>query len=180
MPHIHTGPGEHDHTASALIIRTDGPEPKVLLHMHKKINRLLQIGGHIELNETPWQAILHEIVEEAGYVPTQLTLLQPQLRIKKLAGTDVHPQPVVHSTHNFLQLDHKHTDIVYAFVTTEDPAQQPGEGESMDLRWISADDLQQLSSDEIYKDTVELCQFVLTHILSNWEQVSLSEFDPAR
>jgi 8-oxo-dGTP pyrophosphatase MutT (NUDIX family) len=56
MPHIHTGPGEHDHTASAVIIRNESDGPKVLLHLHKKLNRLLQPGGHVELHETPWQA----------------------------------------------------------------------------------------------------------------------------
>lgn len=35
MSHIHTNPGEHDLAASAFIIRTDAPEPQLLLHVHK-------------------------------------------------------------------------------------------------------------------------------------------------
>lgn len=177
MPHIHTGPGEYDHAASAVIIRTDGVGPKVLLHMHKKLNRLLQIGGHIELNENPWQAVLHEIEEESGYMPGQLKLLQPHVRIKKLDRTIIHPQPVVHVTHGFANLDHFHTDIVYAFITDSDPIQQPGEGESADLRWFSKNELRRLERSEIYEDTVELCEFILTHTVKDWDIVNLSEFD---
>ena len=45
MAHIHTEPGQHDFTASAFIIRTDTPEPKLLLHRHKLVGKYLQIGG---------------------------------------------------------------------------------------------------------------------------------------
>ena len=53
MPHIHTEPGQHDHTVGAFIICLGNNSPKILLHMHKKLNKLLPIGGHIELNEAP-------------------------------------------------------------------------------------------------------------------------------
>lgn len=176
MPHIHTGPGEHDHTASAFIIRTDSDEPRLLLHMHKKLGHLLQLGGHIELNETPWQTVLHEITEESGYVPNQLLLLQPQQRIKKLSRVAVHPQPVVHVTHTFSHMDHRHTDILYAFVTTEEPAQAPGDGESTDLRWLTGRKIQDLPEDIIYKDTKELCEYILENIVGQWESVPLSDY----
>lgn len=176
MPHIHTGPGEHDHTASAIIIRTDGDQPRLLLHMHKKLGHLLQLGGHIELNETPWQAVLHEITEESGYLPSQLRLLQPRLRIKKLDRTVVHPQPVVHATHAFSSIDHNHIDILYAFVTNEEPAQAPGNGESTDLRWLTKREIQNLPEDIIYKDTIETCEYILESIISEWEAVPLSDY----
>jgi 8-oxo-dGTP diphosphatase len=73
MAHIHTKPGQHDFTASAFIIRIDTPKPKVLLHMHKKLGVLLQPGGHIELNENPWQAVHHEIEEETGTTSANLS-----------------------------------------------------------------------------------------------------------
>lgn len=101
MPHIHTEPGQHDQTASAFIIRTDTPEPAVLFHMHKKVHILLQPGGHIELHETPWQAVLHEIHEETGYELSQLTILQPQQRIRTLSGAVNHPMLINQNTHLF-------------------------------------------------------------------------------
>lgn len=36
MLHIHTQPGQHDHTVSAYIIRYINDEPYLLLHRHKK------------------------------------------------------------------------------------------------------------------------------------------------
>ena len=41
-------------------------EDKVLLIHHKKLNLWLPVGGHIDENETPDQALLREIEEEVG------------------------------------------------------------------------------------------------------------------
>ena len=67
MPHIHTAPNQHDMTVSAYIILRDGEDLKCLVHLHKKVGKLMQIGGHIELDETPWQSVVHELFEESGY-----------------------------------------------------------------------------------------------------------------
>lgn len=64
MSHIHSGNNQHDLTVTAYIVRIDTPEPQALLHLHKKLGVLLPVGGHVELSETPWQAIAHELEEE--------------------------------------------------------------------------------------------------------------------
>jgi len=61
MPHIHTMKNGHDFTTTAYIVRVDTLEPKALVHMHKKLKRLLAVGGHVEMNESPWQAIAHKL-----------------------------------------------------------------------------------------------------------------------
>lgn len=53
---------EKHFTVSAFIIF----ENRVLLHLHKKTNKILQVGGHIEKDESPSEAILREIREETG------------------------------------------------------------------------------------------------------------------
>lgn len=53
---------ERDFTASAYIIN-DG---KVLFMHHSKLGKLLQPGGHIEVNETPAEAAVREAKEETG------------------------------------------------------------------------------------------------------------------
>ncbi len=93
MSHIHTAPGQHDATVSAFIIRID-TEPLVLLHKHKKLGILGQIGGHVELHENPWQAIQHEIKEESGYDITDLMILQPKPIIHDLRGGQLTPIPI--------------------------------------------------------------------------------------
>ena len=178
MPHIHTQPGEHDHTVSAFIIRTDGPEPRLLLHRHKRLNKYMQIGGHVELNETPWQAITHELLEESGYDISQLRILQPAVRVTALdEGVSLHPYPVATNTHPImLEPLHYHTDTAYALVTDEEPRHPIGDDESTDIRLISCAELDALSDDDIYKNVRTLAQFVLDECLKNWEQIPTSEF----
>ena len=177
MAHIHTEPGQHDHTASAFIVRIDETEPRVLLHMHKKLGVLLQPGGHVELSETPWQAVLHEITEETGYDISQFRLLQPKLRIKSIGGAVLHPQPLVHNTHHFDPAGiHKHTDVSYAFVTDEYPSGQPDDGESLDQRWLSLREIEALPDDEIYQNVRDIVSFLLTDVLREGEVVEPSEF----
>ncbi len=49
----------------------------------------------MELNETPWQAVAHELTEETGYELGQLSILQPVDRIESLPKIVVHPAPVL-------------------------------------------------------------------------------------
>lgn len=173
MPHIHTGPGQHDITASAYIIRLDGPEPRLMLHMHKKLHVLLQFGGHVELNETPWQAVTHEVGEESGYDMHQLTLLQPKLRIRNLSGTELHPQPVYIQTHKFPGLDHYHTDIGYVFTTYQEPRFAVEGEESREFVFLTLKELRESSDDTIIPNVRETGIFVLYECIKEWEPVKI-------
>lgn len=178
MAHVHTQYGEHDQTASAFIVRTDTEQPKLLLHLHKKLGVLLQPGGHVELQENQWQAICHEIQEETGYELTQLHLLQPRDRLLGLTNATLHPAAVCQTTHDFGgDSRHRHTDTVYAFTTTQYPANKPAEGESTDLRWVTLDQLDRLNSAEIFEDVREIGRFVLTVCLDSWERVVLDQYE---
>ena len=178
MPHIHTEPGQHDATASAFIIRTDMEQPRVLFHMHKKLHKLLQPGGHVELHETPWQAILHELVEETGYEKDQLRVLQPDHRIKELTGAVVHPVALCQNTHSFsaAQHDHFHSDTSYAFIAESEPRLTPVDGESMDLRWLTKEQLASLSNTEVGQNSREIALFALDYALAEWQPRALDEF----
>ena len=176
MAHIHTLPGQHDSTVGAYIVRLDGPEPKVLLHMHRKLNALLPIGGHVELNESPWQAIAHELREESGYTLEELTLLQPRQRLAQLSDVVLHPYPVVMSTHD-LAHDHFHSDTAYAFVTSSVPKAAVQAGESSDLRWLSRAELSALAEPAIFTNTKEIYNFVLDACLPDWEQVPTATYE---
>jgi 8-oxo-dGTP diphosphatase len=178
MPHIHSEPGQHDLTASAFIVRNDEGEAKILLHRHKKLGKLLQPGGHTELHETPWQSVLHEIIEETGYELTQLKVLQPKQRMKFLGGGGVlHPQDVNINTHPFDEAkQHFHTDIAYAFVADSVPTGEPDEGESTDLRWLTVEELKRLSNDDIFDGTRDIAVYVLTEVSHTWEPVELERY----
>jgi len=176
MPHIHTKPGEHDHTASAFIIRTDFTEPKVMLHMHKILKKYLQFGGHIETTETPWEAITHELLEESGYEMSQLKLLQPKQRIKPMTGGKTHPNPVYHHTHKFKDT-HYHTDISYPFITGQKPKHTLSNGESGDIRLFTRSELVELPKEETIESVREAALFVFDVCLPEWEAVDPALYD---
>jgi len=175
MPHIHTGPNQHDLTVTAYIVKIDSSEPKALLHMHKKLNILLPIGGHVELNETPWQATAHELAEESGYELDQLRVLQPFSRIHKMTNAVLHPYPLSLNTHD-IPGGHYHTDIEYGFITSEEPRMNVGEGESVDLRWVTRSELDALGPDLIPENTREIYRFVFDEASIKWEQVNVNNF----
>ena len=175
MGHIHTKPGEHDHTASAFIVNVSSGEPKIILHMHKKLHKLLQFGGHIETLETPWQAVTHEILEESGYEMSQLKILQPKGRLEVAPGSVVHPAPIYHQTHPFSE-DHFHTDVAYAFVTTEEPLHPVADDELGLLREFTRQELVELPDDEIFESVRSACIYVFDVCLPEWEQLETSTF----
>lgn len=175
MPHIHTTPNHHDLTVTAYIIRTDTPQPQALFHMHKILGVLLPVGGHVELHETPWQAVAHELEEESGYALEQLRVLQPVSRITKISKVVQHPQPLSINTHA-MPGEHFHTDLQYAFTATSNPAHTVGEGESSDLRWLTQDELNALTPSEVYDGTKEIYNFIFNEALAHWDAVSTDAF----
>lgn len=176
MPHIHTKTGEHDHTASAFLLRLDSDEPKILMHRHRKLGVYMQFGGHIETTETPWQAITHELKEESGYDISQIKVLQPVQRLGNATGAKLHPVPIYHKTHSFTPT-HYHTDVAYAFVTKEAAKYKLAGSESDDLILITREELINLDDSETIPSVREAALFVFDVCLKEWEEVSPSEFD---
>ncbi len=175
MAHIHTGDNEHDLTATAYIARIENGKPHGLLHMHRKLNILLPVGGHVEVSETPWQAIAHELKEESGYDISQLQVVQPPSRIRNLSKVVQHPQPLSLNTHA-ISPTHYHTDLQYGFVTTELPAHTIDEGEATDIRWVDEAEMDLLSAAEIYDNTKEVYKFLFEVALKEWELVPTETF----
>ena len=177
MPHIHTSPGEHDLTTTAFILRRDTDGVYALVHKHKKLGMLLPVGGHVEVLETPWAAVIHELSEESGYDTDQLTVLQPSERIRTMTGVKTHPVPLYLQTHTFKQGDeHYHTDVGFCFYTTELPSSTPHDGESAELIWLTQSDLHD-RADEMPSDIVEIYDFCFSTALPTYEQVPTGSFD---
>jgi 8-oxo-dGTP diphosphatase len=176
MPHIHTQPGQYDLTASAFIIRLDLDEPAVMLHHHIKLHRYMQFGGHVELHENHWQAVAHEIAEESGYTLSQLKLLQPSMRLTSATKAVIHPTPIYVQSHQFGEDDHYHTDISFAFVTDQSPADTVAEGESTDIKTFSAAELTALPDGVVNQNVREAALFVLNEVLATWRPVSTDTF----
>lgn len=141
MPHIHTEPNQHDVTVSAWLFRGEEQE-EAFVHMHRKIRKYAEVGGHMELDETPWQTIAHELKEESGYSLENLEIYQPSyIRPVLSEAVTVHPVPTYVVTYQPVE-GHYHTDLIYVFHEISRPSGEPSEGESKDLRWMSLGELE--------------------------------------
>ncbi len=168
MPHIHTKPGQHDMTVSAYIVRKKVGEWQCLVHLHRKLGVLMQVGGHIELDETPWQAMAHELEEESGYTLAELAILQPDLAQPRVTGAVTHPLPFMMNTHTAGPA-HYHSDTCYAFVAEQPPRAKPKDGESQDVRWLSINDmkaLKQANGVAILDDVVDMYAAIIENLFT--------------
>jgi 8-oxo-dGTP pyrophosphatase MutT (NUDIX family) len=112
-------------TASALVLDPSGT--RVLLTLHKTVNRWLQLGGHCEVGDTTLAgAALREATEESG-----------------LAGLVIGPEPLQLSRHQLLAGGCRgafHLDVQF-LVTTTAGTDYVVSDESHDLTWFGIDAL---------------------------------------
>ena len=123
-------------TASAWIVNER--HDKVLLTHHQKLNRWLQLGGHIEKEENIIEAALREAREESG-------LLRIKLLSKEIFDLDVHPIPERKD-----EPKHLRYDIRFLFQANE---YEPLiiSNESKDLKWVELDNINHLTNEESIK-----------------------------
>ena len=106
-------------TASAIVVGRRG----TVLHLHKRLGRWMQPGGHIDPGESPAVAALREAHEELGLV------VQHPEGGPRLLHIDVHEAA----------LGHTHLDLRYLLIGSDaDPAPPPGE--SPEARWCGWDE----------------------------------------
>lgn len=113
-------------TASAWILSPDADA--VLLTHHKKLQRWLQLGGHIEADQSLTQAALREAYEESGLA--QLDLLD-----SALFDLDVHAIPARAD-----EPQHWHYDLRFLLRATD--LHYTVSAESHQLAWLSLQELQ--------------------------------------
>ena len=129
MSHIHE---LIDWVVSVYIVK-DG---KVLLVRHKQLGMWLPIGGHVELDEDPEQALFREVEEECGLEIELIGSAKPSLNdpISKPL-----PTPAFIDIHK-ISPKHRHIVLVYvARSKSGDP--KLAEKEHHDIRWFSRVDL---------------------------------------
>ena len=154
MAHIHE---LYDFTVSAFILHPT--EPKICLHYHKKLNSWLQPGGHIELNETPPEALEHELDEETGLDLAKCTMLrQPDTPTIRTGAAQL-PVPFQIFTHYYDDV-HQHIDMTYLLRSYTDEL-SPQKGESQTIEWLSLDEIQKLhSKKQIFDNTLDICEWI--------------------
>jgi len=128
MPHIHE---LIDFVANVYIVYKD----KVLLIHHKKLNKWLPIGGHIELDEDPEQALSREVKEECG-LEIEILAEKPSIHSE---GTKFLYPPKFLDIHKISET-HKHIALSYFAKTNSDKAIL-NEEEHNEIRWFNKEEL---------------------------------------
>jgi len=148
MAHIHD---KIDFTVAIFVVH-DG---KVLLIHHRKLDKWLPLGGHIELEEDPEQAALREAREESGLEvellgerppttsPGTRALIAPRfLDIHRISDTHEHigmiywARPIVAPASSLCASETHGQDACATTLAT---------AEHHDIRWCSLEDLEKLS-----------------------------------
>ncbi|MDR0959702.1 MAG: NUDIX domain-containing protein [Propionibacteriaceae bacterium] len=174
MPHLHTEPGQRDITVSALIVRLVDDEWRCLVHLHRRFGTLMQVGGHIDLDETPWAALAHELTEESGYTLDDLQVLQPFPHVGPAPSGNDLPLPAYINSHRVDDTPHYHVDLAYALVAEAEPTRPPGPGESTDLRWYTPDELD--ADSLVIATTAYHYRDVIERIIPQWHRVDASGY----
>lgn len=131
MPHIHE---KIDFTVAIFVVA----EGKVLLVHHRKLNKWLPLGGHIELDEDPEQAALREAREESG-LEVELIGERPPTTEE---GTRALITPRYLDIHR-ISATHEHIGMIY-WAKPKTLEAQCASGEHHAIRWCSSEDLETL------------------------------------
>lgn len=130
MPHIHD---LYDFVISVFIVNRG----RVLLVHHKKYLEWLPIGGHVELDEDPEQALYREISEECG-LKVRLLAERPDVGHR---GVKPLPTPSYMDAHR-ISASHKHVAFVY-FGTSVSDRVKLHTREHLEFRWFSKEELKE-------------------------------------
>ena len=120
--------------ASAYIINPENK--KLLLVKHKKYNKWLQPGGHIEDNETPEEAATREVYEETGIKSTLIGEHFPR------EDDLIRPLGI---QYNRKEYGDRMVDIVYLGKPNNPNEELKVSDESNDIGWFSRHDLEEMS-----------------------------------
>lgn len=130
MGHLHD---KIDFVVNAFVVYQD----RVLLINHKKLNMWLPVGGHIELDEDPEEAVRREVKEESGL---QIKILGSKPALKE-AGLHTKSLfvPSYMDIHDYDD-NHRHIAFHYFAVTQTDKVKL-AKGEHNSIRWFKQSEL---------------------------------------
>ncbi|MEK7102748.1 MAG: NUDIX domain-containing protein [Patescibacteria group bacterium] len=129
MPHIHE---KYDFVVLIIIVHDN----KVLLVNHPQYSQWMPVGGHIELDEDPEEALFREVQEETGleveFLTSKPTISSSEFRfILKPNFIDAHDA----------NPPHKHIAFTYFAVAKSNMAARSDE--HLDMKWLTEDELEQ-------------------------------------
>ncbi len=132
------------HYTSTAVLVTNTTPRKVLLGLHQKLQMWLPPGGHQEENENPFECLIREVYEEAGFDVTPYLPKTQKLdeRVNSLPVPDyLFEEPIPARGE---KLEHIHMDFVYVIEVPEFKQVFP-EREYADMKWVGKEDVDALA-----------------------------------
>ena len=131
MPHIHYA---IDFTVAIFVVH----ERRVLLVHHRKLDKWLPLGGHIELEEDPEQAALREAREESGFEVELIGERPPTTE----EGTRALLAPRFLDIHR-INSTHEHIGMIY-WARPKSGTMALAAAEHHDIGWFTVEELDSL------------------------------------
>ncbi len=133
-------------TASAWV--TTSARDRFLLVHHRKLNRWLQPGGHMDGHPDVAAAALREVAEETGLANVRLAARSESDEALTPLDLDVHIIPERRdAAGNVIEDSHEHHDVRVLVIAEGDLTPQVSD-ESHAVRWFTADELQAAIDEE--------------------------------
>lgn len=130
---------------------------KVLFIHHKGLDKWLPLGGHVELNEDPEEAVYREVKEESGL---DIEIIGDKPSFKR-AGVKSLYAPAFLNIHQISET-HQHIGLIY-FAKSKTDQITLTEAEHHDIRWLSNTDLDDPKL-ELYEDVKYYAQIALEKV----------------
>ncbi|NGX61589.1 MAG: hypothetical protein K940chlam9_01076 [Chlamydiae bacterium] len=156
---------KREFTGTVYIIEED----RTLLLFHKKLQKWLPPGGHLEPNELPFEGALREAKEETGL---DVELLRgEQIWISPTPNGRSIPRPFMCLQETIPPLGntpaHEHIDLIFVGRPVGGTLRQNDE-ESFDLRWFTLETLSQLEVEtDIFEDVLRVASYLLSQASQN-------------
>ena len=155
----------NDFVASGIVLNEEGN--KVLLIHHKKLNKWLPPGGHLDENELPHDCAMREVFEETG-TEAELVNATEYFGFDNEIETQL-PAPycVIHEVipATGKDVEHMHVDFVYLMRASEKDI-VPQEKEINDAKWFSLGDVNHI-------DTFKSVKVIVNSIMKSIAEAEL-------
>lgn len=123
-------------TATTIIVYQE----KALLHLHRKLQIWLPVGGHIESGELPQEAAVREVIEETGL---EIDLYNPDQQVP-MGDVEQLIRPIYLLSE---KVNPTRQDVDYIYYASAHSSElKPQDGETNHLRWLTSEEIKQLKN----------------------------------
>lgn len=151
-------------TATAFVIDSQN---RVLLLWHKRMQKWMPPGGHIDPNETPEECAKRECKEETGLDVEIIGSEQLDLFSNNTEEGSMLKKPFAMMLENIPASEarnepaHQHIDSVFfAHPLDEKQALVIAKNEADHVRWFTKEEVENLPNDEIFENVKELIKYI--------------------